>query len=100
MEQLVLDISSEKDAILIKELLKRFKSVSVNDFSTRLSSSLISKRIKAGRKDADKGNTRTWREVKSNLQNRIKANEKQMLKLILTKRAETSLEEITDYYLI
>ncbi len=73
MQQLVLDISSEKDADLIKELLKRFKGVQVNSFETELSGSQISKRIKKGIKDADEGRTKPWKEVKSDLMKRIKA---------------------------
>jgi CRISPR/Cas system-associated endoribonuclease Cas2 len=73
MQQLVLDISSEKDADLIKELLKRFKGVQVSSFETELSPSQINSRIKKGIKDADEGKTKPWKEVKSGLLKRIKA---------------------------
>jgi hypothetical protein len=73
MEQLVLDITSEKDATLIKELLKRFKSVEVNNFSTSLTSTQMRKRIEEGIKDADEGNVKPWKEVKSDLLKRIKS---------------------------
>jgi hypothetical protein len=72
MHQLILDISSEKDADLIKELLKRFKGVKVNIFETELSASQINKRIKKGIKNADEGKTKPWKEVKSDLLKRIK----------------------------
>jgi|LakMenEpi03Aug12_release.lakeMendotaPanAssembly.Ray.scaffolds.fasta_scaffold180123_2 hypothetical protein len=76
MEQLVLDISSEKDAALIKELLKRFKSVEVNDFSTAMKASEMRKRIELGIKDADEGNITSWKAVKSKLLKQVKANAK------------------------
>jgi hypothetical protein len=72
MLQLILDISSEKDADLIKELLKRFKGVKVNSFEAELSASQISKRIKKGIKNADEGKTKPWKETKSDLLKRIK----------------------------
>ena len=37
MEQLVIDVSSNEDAHLIKELLKRFKNVEVNSFNSNIS---------------------------------------------------------------
>jgi hypothetical protein len=37
MEQLVLDIHSKSEAKLIKELLKKFKHVDVQSFSTDIS---------------------------------------------------------------
>jgi hypothetical protein len=76
MEQLVLDISSEKDAALIKELLKRFKSVEVNNFSTSLTSGQMSKRIEEGIKDADEGRVKPWKQVKAKLMKTIKAKSK------------------------
>jgi hypothetical protein len=76
MEQLVLNIPSEKDAALIKELLKRFKSVCVNNFSTTLTPSRMRKRIERGINDADDGNVKLWKDVKSTLVKRIKSKAK------------------------
>jgi hypothetical protein len=73
MEQLVLDITSEKDATLIKELLKHFKSVEVNNFATSLTPAQMRKRIEEGIKDADAGNVKNWKDVKSGLLKRIKS---------------------------
>ena len=73
MQQLVLDISSDKDADLIKELLKRFKGVEVSSFSTTLNSNQIRQRISEGLKQADEGKVKPWKEVKSGLLKRIKA---------------------------
>ncbi len=76
MEQIVLDISSAKDATLIKELMKRFKSVEVNSFSTNLTGNQIQQRIEKGLKDADEGKVKPWKEVKSKLLQRIQAKSK------------------------
>ena len=76
MEQLVVDISSAKDATLIKELLKHFKGVEVNSFSTSLSSRQVQQRIAKGLKDADEGRVKPWKEVKSKLLKRIQAKAK------------------------
>lgn len=76
MEQLIVDISSEKDAALIKELLKRFKGVEVNDFSTSLTSTQMRKRIEKGIEQADNGDLKPWKEVKAKLLKRIKASGK------------------------
>jgi hypothetical protein len=76
MEQLVLDISSEKDAVLIKELLKRFKGVQVNDFSPSHTSTQMRKRIEKGIEEADNGELKPWKEVKAKLIKRIKASGK------------------------
>ncbi len=76
MEQLVLDISSAKDAMLIKELMKRFKGVEVNSFSTELSQNQMQQRIAKGLKDADEGKVKTWKEVKSRLTKRIQSKAK------------------------
>ena len=76
MEQLVLDISSEKDAALIKELLKRFKSVEVNDFSTSMKASEMRKRIEQGVKDADEGKVASWKALKSKLLRKVKSKGK------------------------
>jgi hypothetical protein len=76
MEQLILDITSEKDAALIKELLKKFKGVAVNKFSTSLTSTQMRKRIEEGVKDADEDNVKPWKEVKSSLLKRIKSKGK------------------------
>ena len=72
MQQLVLDISSDKDASLIIELLKRFKSVEVNSFATDLSPTQTARRITAGLQQADNGDVKPWKEVKSSLLKRIK----------------------------
>lgn len=74
MQQLVLDISSDKDADLIKELLKRFKGVEVNSFSNDLTTTQIQKRIYEGLKQADEGQLKPWKEVKAGLLKRIKSN--------------------------
>lgn len=72
MVQIVLDVASEKDADLIKELLKRFKGVEVNSFSTSLKPSQVQQRIRKGLKDADAGHVKPWAEVKKRLANKIK----------------------------
>ena len=72
MQQLILDISSKKDADLIKELMKRFKSVQVNSFETELNRNQMQARIKEGIQDADEGRIKPWEEVKSKLLKRIK----------------------------
>lgn len=76
MEQLVIDISSPKDAALIKELMKRFKGVEVNSFSSDISPKETRKRIAQGLKDAEEGNTKPWSEVKSRLLKKIKSKGK------------------------
>lgn len=76
MVQLVLDISSEKDAALIEELLKRFKNVEVNNFTSSLTKAQLRKRIEQGIADADKGNVKPWKEVKVKLLARVKSKEK------------------------
>ena len=67
MQQLVLDIRSDKDANLIKELLKRFKGVEVNSFATDLNVNQVESRINEGLKQADQGDVKPWKEVKSRL---------------------------------
>jgi len=74
MQQLVLDIRSDKDADLIKELLKRFKGVEVNSFSTSLNSDQVQKRIEEGLKQAEEGDMKPWKHVKSQLLKRIKSS--------------------------
>ena len=76
MQQLVLEISSDKDADLIKELLKRFKGVEVNSFSTALTSKQMRERIEEGLKQADEGNVKSWKQVKSALVKRIQSKER------------------------
>ena len=76
MQQLVLDISSDKDANLIIELLKRFKGVEVNSFTTDLNSKQLQRRIQDGLQQADAGNVKPWKEVKSNLLKRVKTKTK------------------------
>jgi hypothetical protein len=71
MEQIVLDISSAKDAALIKELLKRFKGIEVNSFSTKVSPKGVRQRIEAGLKEAEEGKVKPWKEVKTNLLKKI-----------------------------
>jgi hypothetical protein len=74
MRQLVLDISSEKDPVLIRELLKRFKGVEVNSFAPKLSPSKAKQRIEEGILQADKGMVKPWSEVKAGLLKRINRN--------------------------
>jgi hypothetical protein len=76
MVQLVLDISSEKDAALIEELLKRFKSVEVNNFTASITGTQMRKRIEEGIADADNGNVKPWKEVKAKLLARVKSKAK------------------------
>jgi len=76
MVQLVVDIQSEKDAALIKELLKRFKNVEVADFSPAISSTQMRKRIQQGIADADSGNVKPWKEAKAGLLARAKSKVK------------------------
>ena len=71
MEQIVLDISSAKDAVLIKELMKRFKGVEVNSFSTSTSAKEVKHRIELGLKEADAGKVKPWKEVKANILKKI-----------------------------
>ena len=73
MQQLVLDIRSDKDANLIKELLKRFKGVEVNSFSTELNNNEVEQRINEGLKQADQGKVKPWKEVKTRILKRIKS---------------------------
>ena len=73
MEQLVLDIHSERDAALIKELLKKFKNVEVLSFSSKLSSKEVQQRIGSGIKDADNGKVKPWKAVKSKLIKKIRS---------------------------
>ena len=73
MQQLVLDISNDKDANLIKELLKRFKGVEVNAFATDLTSKQMQQRINEGLHQADEGNVKPWKEVKARLIKKIKS---------------------------
>ncbi len=76
MEQLVIDVKSAKDAALIRELMKRFKNVEVNSFSTSLNAAQIRQRIEEGIKDANEGNVKPWKEVKAKLLKRIHAKAK------------------------
>jgi len=73
MEQITLDISSAKDAALIKELMKRFKGVEVNTFSSSISTKEIRKRIETGIKEADEGKGMPWKEVKKDLLKKLNA---------------------------
>ena len=76
MQQLVLDISNDKDASLIKELLKRFKGVEVNTFATDLTSKQMQQRIDEGINQADAGNVKPWKAVKARLIKRIKSKDR------------------------
>lgn len=76
MEQLVIDIASQKDAQLIRELMKRFKGVEVNSFSTSLSQKTTRQRIAQGIEDANNGNVKPWSEVKNKLLKQIKSKSK------------------------
>ncbi len=76
MEQLVIDVSSNEDAHLIKELLKRFKIVEVNSFNSNISEKEIKFRIQQGIKDADFENVKEWNTVKTSLSNKIKSYKK------------------------
>lgn len=73
MQQLVLDIQSEKDAALIKELMKRFKGVQVNSFSSTVTQKEMRDRIELGIEQANTGKVKPWKSVKSSLLKRIKS---------------------------
>ncbi len=73
MQQLVLDIQSEKDAVLIKELMKKFKGVQVNSFSSTVTQKEMCDRIELGIVQANAGKVKPWKSVKSNLLKRIKS---------------------------
>ena len=76
MEQIVLNIASEKDAELIKQLLKKFKGVEINSFSTNLRQSEIRRRVDEGWKDIQEGRVEPWKDVKAQLIKRIKSKAK------------------------
>jgi hypothetical protein len=69
MEQLVIDIESNDDALLIKELLKRFKKVEVKSFASDINEKEMQFRIQQGIKDADFGNVKDWNTVKDRIGN-------------------------------
>lgn len=71
MEQLVIDIESNDDALLIKELLKRFKKVEVKSFASDINQKEMQFRIQQGIKDADFGNVKDWNTVKTELATKI-----------------------------
>ncbi|MBK8350851.1 MAG: hypothetical protein IPL21_03910 [Saprospirales bacterium] len=71
MEQLVIDIESNDDALLIKELLKRFKKVEVKSFASDINEKEMQFRIQQGIKDADFGNVKDWNTVKTELATKI-----------------------------
>ncbi len=71
MEQLVIDIESNDDALLIKELLKRFKKVEVKSFTSDINEKEMQFRIQQGIKDADFGNVKDWNTVKTELATKI-----------------------------
>ncbi len=71
MEQLVIDIESNDDAVLIKELLKRFKKVEVKSFASDINEKEMQFRIQQGIKDADFGNVKDWNTVKTELATKI-----------------------------
>ena len=76
MEQLILDIHSESEGTLIKELLKKFKHIEVQSFSSSLSSDAIKDRIQKGLDEADQGKVTPWKTVKANLTKKIKSHKK------------------------
>lgn len=76
MEQLIIDIESNDDAQLIKELLKRFKKVEVKSFSSDNSDKEIKFRIQQGLNDAACGRVKDWNSVKQNISSRIKTHKK------------------------
>lgn len=73
MEQLVIDIESNDDAQLIKELLKRFKKVEVKSFVTSITEKEMQFRIQQGLRDADRANVKKWETVKENLVHKIQS---------------------------
>jgi hypothetical protein len=75
MEQLILDIHSESEAKLIKELLKKFKHVEIQSFSSTLSSKTVKERIQKGLDDADQGKVTEWKTVKAKLMKKIQIAE-------------------------
>lgn len=75
MVELVIKTSSEKDAELIRELMKRFKDVEVNSFAPSLTKKQMQKRIKQGIDDIENGRVKPWSEVKKSLLKRIKSAE-------------------------
>lgn len=76
MEQIVIDIPSVKDAELIKELLKKFKGVEVNSFSTNMNPNEIQRRIEQGLKEADEGKLKPWKQVKAEVLKNIRTKAK------------------------
>ncbi len=75
MEQLIIDIETQEDAQLIKELLKRFKSVEVKSFHSDISSKEINFRIQQGIKDADSGNVKDWNLLKNSISEKLQSYE-------------------------
>jgi len=73
MEQLVIDIESNDDAHLIKELLKRFKKVEVKSFIPNVNEKEMQFRIQQGIKDADYGCVEEWKTVKEQLTRKIQS---------------------------
>ena len=73
MEQLVIDIESNDDAHLIKELLKRFKKVEVKSFIPNVNEKEMQFRIQQGIKDADYGYVKEWNTVKEQLTRKIQS---------------------------
>jgi hypothetical protein len=76
MQQLIIDIPSDKDALLIKALMKKFKGVDVNSFSPSTTLEEMQSRIEKGLQQADAGNVKSWKSVKNNLLKRINAEKK------------------------
>jgi len=76
MEQLVIDIASDEDAHLIKELLKRFKKVDVKSFYSDIAEKEMKFRIQQGINDADYGNKKSWNTVKENLEKKTQSYKK------------------------
>ena len=74
MEQLVLDIHSKSEAKLIKELLKKFKHVEIQSFSSTLSDKEVRARIQKGLEQADQGKVIEWKTVKAKLIKKIQSH--------------------------
>lgn len=74
MEQLIIDIETQEDAQLIKELLKRFKNVEVKSFHSDIPSKEINFRIRQGIKDADSGNVKDWNLLKNSISEKLQSH--------------------------
>ncbi|HWB65067.1 MAG TPA: hypothetical protein VG603_16225 [Chitinophagales bacterium] len=72
MVQLVVDISSDKDAALIQEILKKFRTVEVNSFMPDISKQQVQKRIDAALRESNENKTTPWVDVKKNCNEKLK----------------------------